>query len=457
VCEGFATGCSIQEAFPDVPTIVSFDCHNLFYAMMSIREINFQCKIVICADNDPAGTGEKYANEAAMKIGNNVHVILPHFENNESGSDYNDLHMLKSIEEVRKQIKRSCETENPIQFLGMRDNNFYYTSTKNKQIVPITGGQHNKQNFRTLMPDEDWMKFFPACRTDEGKVIWDRIENFCKAQSFDKGPLIINKIKGSGVWEDRGVLVLNDGNAALGFKQSILIPDSRFSYIWGKPFGPKNNETLSNEEFLFLEKIFSLIPFSEKSAQIKLFGWIIAAPFSGILQWRPHIWVTGPSSSGKSFVFDKIVSPILAHFSMKATGASTEAGIRQMIKSDAVPVVFDEFETDDVRTSERVQSLIELMRQASSGGDGVIIKGTQNGQAIIFKPHICALVASIRVSLRHGADMNRFSVLELDPKIIETKARFKSLNQEIMNKDLVNIGDKVFNTFFYNIENFKKN
>ena len=39
-------------------------------------------------------------------------------------------------------------------------------------------------------------------------------------------------------------------------------------------------------------------------------GWIAVAPLCGILSWRPHIWLTGPSAAGKTEILNRFVKPL---------------------------------------------------------------------------------------------------------------------------------------------------
>lgn len=61
----------------------------------------------------------------------------------------------------------------------------------------------------------------------------------------------------------------------------------------------------------------------------------------GALKWRPRIWLTSGTGSGKSTIQNDFVSFLMNGISVYAQGNSTEAGIRQHLKSDALPVLFD--------------------------------------------------------------------------------------------------------------------
>ena len=75
-----------------------------------------------------------------------------------------------------------------------------------------------------------------------------------------------------------------------------------------------------------------------------LAGWVALAPTCGCLDWRPHIWLTGGAGTGKSLIH-RFISPLLHDMGVPVSGNTTEAGLRQTLKSDALPVVFDEAES----------------------------------------------------------------------------------------------------------------
>ena len=81
-----------------------------------------------------------------------------------------------------------------------------------------------------------------------------------------------------------------------------------------------------------------------------------------------------------------------------ATGGTTEAGLRGTLCSDAIPVIFDEFEQNDQRDKQIVQNVLALARIASSEG-GKIYKGTTTGGANAFEIRSMFCVSSINVAL----------------------------------------------------------
>lgn len=85
ICEGWATGASIHLA-TGCGVVVAFDAGNLLPVAKVIRSIYKATPIIIAADNDESGTGQKAAAKVQKSV-TNVSVVMP----NEIGHDFNDL------------------------------------------------------------------------------------------------------------------------------------------------------------------------------------------------------------------------------------------------------------------------------------------------------------------------------------------------------------------------------
>lgn len=107
ICEGFATGASIHEA-TNYTIAVAFDCGNLLPVAQAIRAKFPELKLIIAADDDwkkNPNIGLTKAREAAAAVGG--YLALPHFPNDrgEKDTDFNDLHRIAGLDEVRSQIE----------------------------------------------------------------------------------------------------------------------------------------------------------------------------------------------------------------------------------------------------------------------------------------------------------------------------------------------------------------
>ena len=143
-------------------------------------------------------------------------------------------------------------------------------------------------------------------------------------------------------------------------------------------------------------------------------GWVVVAPFSGILPWRAHLWITGPTTAGKSTLLDRFIEPLTPfRFDTALMGDSSAAGIRQALGSDALPISIDEAEPSEKAASERLEALLSLLRGASSSKGNKTLKGTPSGKALSYKFRCSAALASIEVPINNSADKNRLTQLEL--------------------------------------------
>lgn len=110
ICEGYATGASIHEATGWM-TLCAMNCGNLQEVATAIHKKYPTRTIVLAADNDSfteGNPGLTKANAAAKSVA--ALVAFPTFSDNDffdKPSDFNDLHRLSGITEVRKQIERA--------------------------------------------------------------------------------------------------------------------------------------------------------------------------------------------------------------------------------------------------------------------------------------------------------------------------------------------------------------
>jgi len=105
-CEGYSTGASIFEA-TKIAVAICFDSGNLMSVALELSTKHPNAKILICGDDDrhnEVNTGRIKACETATHVGGSV--VFPVFEDNvkDNPTDFNDLHQLKGLSEVKKQI-----------------------------------------------------------------------------------------------------------------------------------------------------------------------------------------------------------------------------------------------------------------------------------------------------------------------------------------------------------------
>lgn len=434
--EGFATGASVQMAVPNIPVVVALTAKNIPKIIPELRKINPKCKICIAADKDHVGIEN---SELAKKENNYVVYLTPNFTKKDieafksaSGgkfpNDFNDLHLIgeNGLSRVRKSLFVSPASFYKIRAMGHRGDSYYYTSTCNPQIITI-GAKHAKSSLTTLVPSMDyWKANYPL--DFKGNVNWEEIEMDLKAKCHKKGYFHEDNVRGTGYWEEGKEIIFNDGKN-IHFKGGscpISEYESRFIYTIGAPIPVPTEEDPSEEELLNFRNLLEALAWDNPDSAKLLTGWITVAPFCGILPWRSHAWLTGPSSAGKSFVNEKIVHGMVGNHAECVQGNTTEPGLRQELGVDARPTLFDEFETDDKKSAKRIQGLIEFFRVSSSNQNFKVAKGTTGNKAVTFSCKTMAMVSSIRVGLKHEQDKSRFTILQLNPNKA-SKDQFKNV------------------------------
>jgi putative DNA primase/helicase len=89
VTEGYADGCSIHDC-TSLNVFVAFSASNIPVICSKIREHFPEKKIIVAADNDPAGL--KYADQSDCDM-----IVAP----DEAGQDFNQVHQMKGVDGVQ--------------------------------------------------------------------------------------------------------------------------------------------------------------------------------------------------------------------------------------------------------------------------------------------------------------------------------------------------------------------
>ena len=306
-------------------------------------------------------------------------------------------------------------TNEPFLCLGFDHGTFYYLPQGFQQVLPLRASEHAESNLN-LLAQLNWYETQNFSGSSKGKVDWNAVRNYLFENQKKKGVYDTSKIRGRGAWEDDGRSVLHMGDKLIVNGKPGPVTAIKTDYIYESSvrldYYP-GEEVMENKDSRKLVELCNMLAWEKPIYGQMLAGWCVIAPICGALNWRPHIWLTGPASSGKSWIIDNIVRPMVGPIGLYVKGVTTEAGIRQRLGNDARPVIHDEAEGEDQRAHQRMQSELELARQASSDTQGEILKGTVSGKALEFKIRSCFAFSSIGTSAVQRADTSRISVLSL--------------------------------------------
>lgn len=302
----------------------------------------------------------------------------------------------------------------PVIPLGTHNGVFFYLDTVG-QLRDLKARDHgNKDLLALFSPRTDFLHSTWPRSNDKGMVTGWRPEeagealmNTCSLRGVWNA---LDRVRGRGCWLDEdGGLVMHSGDAVMlrgAWHPTGLHGD--FVY----PAAPATARPLSTAAGAGeIERLFKIIKsWSWRRGEIDpglFLGWLGASMIGGALEWRPLAWVTGDKGTGKS-TLHALIKGVMGG-ALVWTSDASEAGIRQTLGHQSVPVIVDEAEADD--DNRKLQALIKLARQASSGGK--IVRGGADHQAQDFAARSCFLMSSILIPPLQGQDRSRMAILEL--------------------------------------------
>ena len=289
---------------------------------------------------------------------------------------------------------------------------FYFFQKQAQTTLRYSASGLSKSALIALAPLRFWEDRFP---TSKGGISLDGAQEFLIRSAVKAGPFNEKLIRGRGAWVDAERIIIHTGRNLIvdGRDTPLGTIESRFIYETSDDLGLNPNNPMPVREANQLMEITKLLNWEREVNSYLLAGWCVIAPVCGALPWRPHIWLTGSAGTGKSWVFLKVVRRLLGETALAAQGETSEAGLRQTLVHDALPVVFDEADIDDKRGAERIQNILTLMRSASADNGGLLLKGSATGQAKSYSIRSCFAFASIGVQVAQQADRSRVTILGL--------------------------------------------
>ncbi|EAM1616352.1 toprim domain-containing protein [Salmonella enterica] len=434
LCEGYATGLSIHQATNHM-CLVCFDSGNLPVIAKTLadtlRERGQDATIIIAADNDEwtkGNPGLKKANEAAEVSGGLV--ACPKFVSQVGKpTDFNDLHAREGLDAVAAIFNRTLNPQaNPepqtdytrtdpgvmpdsFVILGYTGDSFVFYQHEQKQVKFIGQTSFSEATLLNLAPLEWWEYNFPAKNGYDKTNAVDWINRSANRVGFFDA----KRIRGRGAWMDDGRVVYHHGDRLTVDGVQVDLSHVESGYIYPRrPSMPSfHSEPLTASEGRWLLSISRKLAWVRPASAAIAVGWAFLAPLCGMLRWRPHIWVSGGASSGKTTVMRDFLVPMVQGFCELVQGASTEAGIRQELGSDALPVLMDEAEANTQKEAARMETILALIRQSSSESQARTLRGTAGGQSLQYLIRSMFGMLSINTFRQKQADADRLAVLEL--------------------------------------------
>ncbi|CAM3985749.1 primase-helicase zinc-binding domain-containing protein [Rahnella victoriana] len=420
MAEGYATGLTIH-ALTGETVYVTMGANNFPHLAECLREKYPDAVLLMAADNDENGTGQKKAKEAANLVNGKIALPL-------AAGDWNDVFTQQGRDKTVEQLRAFTQQSPKSPFETVSDADLKAMSQSEKCELLIVHYEH-----RLAMPPvgED------LCRYENGAwlVLPHRILSreiaalFQKAQAPFSAPLI------SGMIETLKLMVPEMSKPArhlIGFRNGVFdtrtgIFSSHRKDNWLRTVNSvdysqaKQGENLAEHAPHFWQWLTRAAnQQSEKQERILAALFMVLA---NRYDWQLFLEVTGPGGSGKSVM--AAIARMLA-----GNDNTTSASIETL-------------ESSRERASLVGYSLIILPDQEKWSGDGAGIKAITGGDAVAIDPkyrdaysaHIPAVILAVNNNPMQFSDrsggVSRRRVIITFPEVISAKERDPKLIEKI--------------------------
>lgn len=314
--------------------------------------------------------------------------------------------------------------------LGYDGGTYYLFVHAKKQIMSLTKGDISDIGLLEYAPANWWEAYFPG---QKGGIDRKAVAGWLFAVAHSRGIYDPERIRGRGAWDDKGRSVFHHGSYLTvdGVETQLTRITSAYVYPMARQLAEPAAEPLTAEDGRWLLKVAEMVRWSTEGSAALMAGWTMLAPICGALKWRPHIWITGPAGSGKSTVQRDYCVALLSGVAKYYQGDSSEPGIRQELRSDALPVLIDELESNNESERKRVEGIIGMVRKSSSETQAKTAKGTVSGEGIHFMVRSMFCLASINVNLPGKADIDRLTRLVIRPPAVGGETHWAALAEEL--------------------------
>lgn len=331
-------------------------------------------------------------------------------------------------------------------FLGTDGEQIFYMLPSNMQISHVSNGGITKSVCKYMADDSFWATF---CLNDNNKIDWDLAVGWANEQARRAGSFTPSKRRQRGCWPiDRDSYVIHWGDKVQkvvnGEPQKLLGLYEAFRKggmggIYIQDDGDDDDNTRHGEKPLYkhepatdeeMQKYCDHIMALNWHGSTRgedgkwqgdagrvYFGWMYLAAACGAYDFRPSIWVTGESGTGKSTILSNGSSMILGKSGWGITidgGTTSPAAAKQKVDSRAIPIILDEMEPK--KHHDKLEEWMSMMRASSYAGSPVRISGSPSGKTRTYNTQSCMQFTSITSGVDREADASRLLFLRTGDK-----------------------------------------
>ena len=420
MAEGYATGLTIH-ALTGETVYVALSANNFPHLAECLREKYPDALLLMAADNDRNGTGQKKAKEAANLVSGKVALPL-------IAGDWNDVFMQEGRDNTLKQLRAFTQQSPQSPFDTVSDADLKSMSASEKAELLIT---HYEQRLAVPQVGED------LCRYENGawQVLPHGILSREIAALFQKIRAPFSAPGISGIIDTLKLMVPQTGKPArrlIGFRNGVFdtatghfsphSPNNWLRTVNSVDYTqPKAGENLAEHAPNFWQWLTRAAnQQSDKQERILAALFMVLA---NRYDWQLFLEVTGPGGSGKSVM----------------------AAIARMLagEDNTTSASIETLESARERASVVGYSLIVLPDQEKWSGDGAGIKAITGGDAVAIDPkyrdaystHIPAVILAVNNNPMQFSDrsggVSRRRVIITFPEVIPANERDPQLIEKI--------------------------
>lgn len=260
------------------------------------------------------------------------------------------------------------------------------------------------------------------------------------------------RLRGRGAWiDDDGNLVYHFGDEvrvyAEGKEKEVFSAGEHGRYIYTKKASLEKPVAAAEADLSGIDELTDLLAswnWRDPFGYILFLGWIAAGFIGGALPWRPHIWLVGDGSCGKSKL-NELVKGLMGKNFIYNTDY-TEASIRLQIADQHLPVLMDECESRS-EDSPKMRALMNLARSTATGG--IASRGSSDQKSIQYEIKSSFYFSSIYHPPLRSEELQRICVLPLSPLTKQRPSNFLS------EYDLGKIGQVIRARILFGFDRFK--
>jgi putative DNA primase/helicase len=294
---------------------------------------------------------------------------------------------------------------------------YYFYLNDRSQYEAVGRDRFGKSMCLTLCPNRElWSQAFPASRGN-ASVDWEaaeaKLKKWCHQRDFRP-----ENVRRRGWWLENNQVVGHVGNELIvdgrptHFRDHRRQSHSPYVYVRSLPVDINFDAPMRVDETKEIADIARAFAWKYPLAGRLLSGWAAIAPICGILNWRPHIYITGPAGCGKTTVQTDYLKVLFGNWSDHNDGDTSAASFRRLLDGEARPVVVDEMEMG--KDSLKLEDILTIARGASAKDGHSAPRVSSTGIVKNYIIRSCFSFAGINPGgVLKKADLDRITFLEL--------------------------------------------